>query len=82
MTLCFVQIVEVKKEHNVDGTKEEVITSNIDCDFSDDSMRLHMSEHIKLTPAGIPGIDLSEPQQLAKLVMNSNISWPTSQTFN
>lgn len=69
---------EIKKEHDLDGTEEEVITSNIDCDFSD-----YMSEH-KLTPTGIPGIDLSDPQQLAsfaKLVVYCNVLQHSSQTF-
>lgn len=56
---CIVAGDDIKKEHDLDGAEEEVITSNIDSDFSD-----YMSEH-KLTPAGIPGIDLSDPQQLA-----------------
>ena len=50
---------DIKKEHDLDGTEEEVITSNIDTDFSE-----YMSDH-KLTGGGLPGIDLSDPTQLA-----------------
>jgi transcription factor YY len=54
----------IKKEppSGLDGVEEEVITSSIDADFND-----YMSDH-KLTPPGVlPGIDLSDPQQLASL---------------
>jgi len=54
----------IKKEPSsgLDGVEEEVITSSIDADFND-----YMSDH-KLTPPGVlPGIDLSDPQQLASL---------------
>jgi len=54
----------IKKEppSSLDGVEEEVITSSIDADFND-----YMSDH-KLTPPGVlPGIDLSDPQQLASL---------------
>lgn len=50
---------DVKKEHDLDAAEEEVITSSIDTDFSD-----YMSDH-KLAPGSLPGIDLSDPQQLA-----------------
>jgi len=50
---------DVKREHDLDATEEEVITSSIDTDFSD-----YMSDP-KLTPGFFSGIDLSDPQQLA-----------------
>jgi hypothetical protein len=52
----------IKKEHvdELDGTEEEVITSGIDADFTD-----YMSEQKLTLPGTLPGIDLSDPHQLA-----------------
>jgi len=50
---------DIKKEHDLDGgTEEEVITSSIDTDFSE-----YMLDQ-KPPTDGLPGLDLSDPQQL------------------
>lgn len=44
----------------LDATEEEVIASNYDNDFAD-----YMTEQKLTLPGSLPGIDLSDPYQLA-----------------
>jgi hypothetical protein len=62
VALTFIAGDSIKKEHidGLDGTEEEVITSSIDADFTD-----YMSEQKLALPGTLPGIDLSDPHQLA-----------------
>ena len=62
--LFFCLGADIKKEQPLVGTEEEVTTSDIqmraDADFTE-----YMTGK-KLPPGGIPGVDLSDPKQLAE----------------
>ena len=54
---------DIKKDQPLLGTEEEVMTSSVsqaDVDFTE-----YMTGK-KLPPGGIPGVDLSDPKQLAE----------------